>query len=163
MATLTVDVQTATDAPNLPPTRDLEQWARAAWMGETDTEVTLRLVDERESQTLNQQYRGKDQPTNVLSFPFEAPPGLDIPLLGDLVICAGVVAQEAREQEKALGDHWAHMVVHGMLHLQGYDHIEADDAEVMEPLEVRLLAALGIANPYRDDADATEDNTANHE
>src|SRR5690606_20131870 len=95
-----------------------------------EAELTIRIVDEEESRILNRDYRGKDKPTNVLSFPFEAPPGLDAwPLLGDLVICAPVVAREAVEQGKPLMAHWAHMVVHGVLHLLGYDHEEDEDAE----------------------------------
>ncbi|HLV78202.1 MAG TPA: rRNA maturation RNase YbeY, partial [Marinobacter sp.] len=103
------------------------------------------------------QYRGKDKPTNVLSFPFEAPAGITMPLAGDLVICAPVVALEAQQQRKQPVAHWAHMVVHGMLHLQGYDHIEDDDAEAMEALEVRLLSELGFANPYQ--AEETEQDS----
>jgi probable rRNA maturation factor len=108
----------------------------------------VRITDEAEIRELNATYRGKDYATNVLSFPFEAPPGVDIPLLGDIVVCAAVVAREAAEQEKPLQAHWAHMVIHGTLHLLGYDHIEEADAEEMEGLEIRLLADLGYANPY---------------
>jgi len=131
-----------------------EAWAEAAWQDENPTEVTIRIVDNDESRELNNQYRDKDKPTNVLSFPFEAPAGITVPLAGDLVICAPVVEQEAREQSKDAVAHWAHMVVHGMLHLQGYDHIEDNEAEVMEALEIRLLAQLGFANPY--EAEETE-------
>lgn len=148
MSELTVDVQMACDAPGVPGHPELRAWARAAWLGEESSEVTLRIVDSDESQGLNNQYRGKDKPTNVLSFPFEAPAGITVPLAGDLVICAPVVEQEAREQRKSPDAHWAHMVVHGMLHLQGYDHINDDDAEAMEVLEIRLLAQLGFGNPY---------------
>jgi probable rRNA maturation factor len=101
--------------------------------------VTVRLVDEAESRELNHTYRGKDKPTNVLSFPFEAPPGLELPLLGDLVICRQVVEAEAVEQGKPLMAHWAHMVVHGSLHLLGYDHIEDEEAEEMEQLERDIM------------------------
>ena len=135
------------------------EWSQLAWQGrdredESETEVTIRIVGAEESQALNHQYRGRDYPTNVLSFPFEAPAGITVPLAGDLVICAPVVETEAREQDKTLDAHWAHMVVHGMLHLQGFDHIKDDDAEVMEALEVRLLAQLGFGNPY--EAEETE-------
>jgi len=151
---LTVDFQQVFEAPGIPPERAFQEWAQLAWQGEDPSEVTVRIVGTDESQALNQQYRGKDKPTNVLSFPFEAPAGITMPLAGDLVICAPVVENEAREQRKSLEAHWAHMVVHGMLHLQGYDHIEDEDAEVMEALEVRLLAQLGFGNPY--EAEETE-------
>ena len=148
MSELAVDIQRAIKADDLPGDDQLIRWARAGWQQAHDSEVTLRLVDEAESQALNHQYRGKDKPTNVLSFPFEAPAGITVPLAGDLVICAPVVAREAAEQDKASEAHWAHMVIHGLLHLQGYDHVEDSDAEVMEALEIRLLAELGYSNPY---------------
>lgn len=148
MSHLTVDIQRIIEDDTLPGDNDLIHWARAGWQQDHDSEVTLRLVDEDESRELNHQYRGKDKPTNVLSFPFEAPAGITVPLAGDLVICAPVVAREAIEQNKTPEEHWAHMVIHGMLHLQGHDHIEDADAEVMEALEIRLLADLGYNNPY---------------
>lgn len=113
-------------------------------------EITIRVVDETESQELNSAYRGKDKPTNVLSFPFEQPPGLNLPLLGDLVVCQSVVATEAEQQNKTLTAHWAHMLVHGTLHLLGYDHINDEEAEQMESLEVQILNSLGIDDPYID-------------
>lgn len=113
-----------------------------------EAEVTIRLVDEAESHDLNLTYRGKDKPTNVLSFPFEAPPGIEMPLLGDLIICRQVVEQEAQEQSKPLEAHWAHMVVHGSLHLLGYDHIDDDEAEEMESLETEIMLAMGYEDPY---------------
>ena len=146
---VTVDVQRATEAPDLPDEASLSRWAELAWQGEGCTEVTIRLVSDEESRTLNRTYRDKDKPTNVLSFPFEAPPGVPLDLLGDLVICPEVVAQEARDQQKSLHAHWAHMVIHGMLHLQGHDHIQPDEAERMESLEIELLARLGFADPYQ--------------
>ncbi|MGM0450994.1 MAG: rRNA maturation RNase YbeY [Pseudomonadota bacterium] len=149
MSRVTLDLQLATGHTNLPGQADFETWVEHGWQGDDDTEVTLRIVDEPEGLELNHQYRGKDYATNVLSFPFEAPPGVDLGLLGDLVICAGVVEREAREQDKAPGAHWAHLVIHGMLHLQGYDHQDPDEAETMENLEVRLLAELGFSNPYQ--------------
>nr|WP_228276757.1 rRNA maturation RNase YbeY [Marinobacter sp. JSM 1782161] len=132
----------------MPDDDNLATWAAKGWQGDEDSEVTLRIVDEDESAALNGQYRQKDRPTNVLSFPFEQPEGITLPLAGDLVICAPVVAREAHEQGKTLSAHWAHMVIHGMLHLQGYDHIDDRDAEIMETLEIRLLAELGFSNPY---------------
>lgn len=145
---LVLDIQRASEQADLPDDAALYNWARAAWRGDNATEVTLRLVDEAESRELNSGYRHQDKPTNVLSFPFEAPLGVDVGLLGDLVICAPVVAREASEQGKPLAAHWAHMVVHGMLHLQGYDHIEENDAERMETLEREILAGLGYPDPY---------------
>ncbi|WP_303290611.1 rRNA maturation RNase YbeY [Marinobacter sp. SS5-14b] len=157
MSRLSVDFQDAFEGSGVPDEAQLQAWAELAWQGEDPSEVTIRIVGAEESQALNFQYRGKDKPTNVLSFPFEAPPGITMPLAGDLVICAPVVENEAREQHKAPVAHWAHMVVHGMLHLQGYDHIEDDDAEVMEALEIRLLAQLGFINPY--EAEETEQDS----
>lgn len=154
MSVLTVDFQDVFEGPGLPDEILIQSWAQAAWLGEENSEVTIRIVGIAESQTLNSEYRGKDKPTNVLSFPFEAPAGITVPLAGDLVICAPVVEKEASEQHKEALAHWAHMVVHGMLHLQGYDHIQDSDAEVMEALEIRLLARLGFSNPY--DAEETE-------
>jgi len=149
-ADITLDVQRASSHTSLPGDADLARWAAAA-VGEhrREAEISLRIVDEDESQALNHQYRGKDKPTNVLSFPADIPPELGLPLLGDLVICAQVVAREAEQQHKALSAHWAHMVVHGTLHLLGYDHIEDDEAEIMENLETRILAGLGFDDPYR--------------
>lgn len=148
MNRLTVDLQRAHAAPGVPAAESFERWAQCAWLGDTASEVTIRIVDADESAELNGQYRGKSGPTNVLSFPFEAPAGITVPLAGDLIICAPVVEKEAKDQHKEPESHWAHMVVHGMLHLQGYDHIEDNDAEVMEALEVRLLRQLGYGNPY---------------
>jgi probable rRNA maturation factor len=111
-------------------------------------EISVRLADDAEVQALNRDFRGQDKPTNVLSFPFEAPPGVEIPLLGDIIICSEVVAREAAEQDKPLQAHWAHMVIHGTLHLLGYDHIDEAEAEQMEGLEIALLGGLGFANPY---------------
>ena len=155
MNIVTLDLQLASDTADIPAEDQLQQWLQLAWQGDEPTEVTIRVVDESEMQALNLQYRGKDKPTNVLSFPFEAPAGITIPLAGDLVICASVVAQEAREQYKDTNAHWAHMVIHGMLHLQSYDHIDDNEAQEMEGLEICLLAQIGIANPY-DQAEVTE-------
>src|SRR5690554_6739179 len=145
---LTVDFQLAFEGPGVPEPALFERWAGLAWLGNEPGEVTIRIVDNEEGRALNHQYRGKDKPTNVLSFPFEAPAGITMPLAGDLVICARVVEKEAQEQHKEPVANWPHMVVQGMLDLQAYDHIEDDEAEVVEALEVRLLAQLGFANPY---------------
>jgi probable rRNA maturation factor len=146
---LELDVQYASTAAPLPSEAELTAWAIAALRDERPAaELTIRIVDAAESQELNRDYRGRDKPTNVLSFPFEAPPGVASDLLGDLVICAPVVAQEAAEQGKPLTAHWAHMVIHGVLHLLGYDHEDDHEAEEMETLEVELLESMGIANPY---------------
>ncbi len=154
---LTLDVQIATDEARVPDSGSLQQWAESAWLGDGDTEITLRVVDQTESADLNATWRGKDYPTNVLSFPFEAPPGVPIELLGDMVICAGVVEKEAREQGKSARAHWAHMVIHGMLHLQGYDHQTDGEAEAMEALETRLMQQLGFPAPYQTtDAEDTD-------
>ena len=121
---------------------DFVRWARAALIG--GGEVTIRLVDADEGQTLNNEYRGKDYATNVLSFPYETEPLV----MGDLVICPSVVAREASEQNKLLAAHYAHLTVHGMLHLQGWDHENDDDARLMEDKETEILAAMGYPNPY---------------
>lgn len=152
---LIVDRQAAINDPLLPSLGQLTHWVGCVFAHHPDDkrhEVTIRLVDEHESQTLNRDYRGKDKTTNVLSFPFEGPPGVDLPLLGDLVICHAVVAQEALEQNKPLEHHYAHMVVHGILHLMGYDHIDDQEAEEMEQFERELLAELDIPDPYSDNA-----------
>ncbi|MBK1648190.1 rRNA maturation RNase YbeY [Rhabdochromatium marinum] len=149
---LVLDLQFATIAPR-PIQQALENWARAA-LAAVDgapelAEITIRIVDEPESAELNQHYRGRSGPTNVLSFPFEPPPGVPISgFLGDLVICAPVVIREAEAQGKPVAAHWAHMVVHGILHLLGYDHLDATQAEQMEALETRILIGLGFAAPY---------------
>ena len=148
-----LDLQLATEASDLPAEAQLRHWVELALRQRTaDSELTIRLVDAEEGQELNRTYRHKDYATNVLSFPAEVPDGLlDIPLLGDLVICVPVVEREAREQNKALEAHWAHLVIHGCLHLLGYDHIDDEEAEEMEGLERQLLAELGYPDPYRDD------------
>lgn len=150
MSEVILDLQLACeDTTGLPEESQIQTWLNAVISQfQEEAEVTVRLVDDTESHELNMTYRGKDKPTNVLSFPFEAPPGIELPLLGDLVICRQVVEQEAREQEKPLTAHWAHMVIHGSLHLLGYDHIEDDEAEEMEALETEIMLALGYADPY---------------
>ena len=143
-----IDVQVATVFSPLPAESELCLWAQTALRDLTEVELTLRLVDSEESRKLNSRFRGKNQPTNVLSFPAELPPGLDIPLLGDIVICAPLVNEEAAVQGKSLQAHFAHLVIHGVLHLQGYDHQDDQQAAEMEALEIELLNSLGFANPY---------------
>lgn len=147
-ASLDLDIQRASACADLPDDDDFRLWAGLALKDRPGHELTIRLVDEEESQNLNRDYRHKDSPTNVLSFPADLPPELNIPLLGDLVICAPVVEHEAREQHKPLQAHWAHMVIHGCLHLIGYDHMDDAEAVEMEAYERLLLAQLGIADPY---------------
>jgi len=147
-----LDLQVACDSQDLPSEQQFECWLSAVLNSrKPDAEVTIRLVDIAESQALNHEYRGKDKPTNVLSFEFDAPPMIELNLIGDLVICKEIIQREAIEQHKALFDHWAHMVVHGTLHLLGYDHIIEQEALIMESLEKDILATLGIDDPYRDD------------
>lgn len=150
---MTVEVQIATECSELPDTQTVTKWVELATDQHKNAEVVVRLVDEEESAALNQAYRQKNGPTNVLSFPFEQPEGLPADALsnltlGDLVICVPVVLSEAAEQGKAVLAHWAHMVIHGCLHLQGYDHIDSNDAQQMEALEIKLLDGIGIRNPY---------------
>lgn len=148
-----IDVQIASDCSGLPDNDVLIKWADLAAAQRGSAELVIRLVDEEESAELNETYRQKKGPTNVLSFPFEMPEELPSDaisddILGDLVICAPVVAKEAKEQGKPVLSHWAHMVIHGCLHLQGYDHVNEDDALVMEAIEIGLLSSIGINNPY---------------
>lgn len=150
MSQVILDLQLACEETSgLPDEALFQRWVDAVIPPfQEESELTIRLVDVAESHELNLTYRGKDKPTNVLSFPFEAPPGMEMPLLGDLIICRQVVEQEASEQGKPLEAHWAHMVVHGSLHLLGYDHIEDDEAEEMEGLETEIMLALGYEDPY---------------
>ena len=152
---LDVAVSYALPRSGLPAATSFRKWVQAALDGagrRFDSDVAIRLLDAAEGQAMNLQYRGKDYATNVLSFPAEVPEGLpedfDFPQLGDLAICAPVVAREAVEQGKAINDHYAHLTVHGVLHLLGFDHIEDEEAEEMEALERVILATLGIADPY---------------
>lgn len=158
------DLAESTEEP--PPGSQIITWAQEAWQGERDAEpvISVRIVSPAESQQLNSDYRGKNKPTNVLSFPMQMDDAfsqleesddefaLPVALLGDLVICAEVVEQEAREQSKQREAHWAHMLVHGMLHLQGYDHEEEAEARQMEQLETRIMNVLGYTDPYRIDS-----------
>ena len=156
--TLYLDVQQVIESENIPLLSDIEHWIKMALTEEAshrnvqlneEYELTVRIVDKEEIQTLNKTYRHKDKPTNVLSFPFESPPEVELPLLGDLVICHDVVLEEAQQQNKTVKEHWAHMIVHGVLHLKGYDHIDDSEAETMEALEVQILNQLGFSDPYQ--------------
>lgn len=147
--TITLDLQVACNNKALPESALFQQWVEAALARyQKPYELTIRLVSSDEGRQLNYQYRGNDKTTNVLSFPFEVPDGIELDLLGDLVICVDVVEQEALEQSKPINAHWAHMVVHGCLHLLGFDHVEDDEAEEMEALETKIITALGFAAPY---------------
>ena len=152
---LEVSVSYALPRAGLPSAVSFRKWVAAALKGRIrEADLALRIVDAKEGRALNRHYRGKDYATNVLSFPAELdegiklPKGVTMPLLGDLVICAPVVAREAREQDKALAAHYAHLTVHGTLHLLGWDHEDDKEAECMEQLEREILAELGIADPY---------------
>jgi probable rRNA maturation factor len=151
--TLQIDVQVNDHSCRLPADQELRYWAESTLTaaGCTADEMTIRITDEQESAQLNARYRHKQGATNVLSFPFEDPPGVDSGLLGDIVICAPVVVREAGEQGKTIESHWAHMVVHGVLHLCGYDHVAEQEAREMEALETRILANLGFPAPYAEE------------
>ncbi len=145
-----IDLQDCVEAEDIPSESQFESWIKAACLSDMpDLEQTLRVVDDTECAELNQQFRGKTGSTNVLSFPGDSD-HLDYQYLGDLVLCAPVVEREAKEQGKPLEAHWAHLVVHGMLHLQGYDHLTENEAAEMEALEVKILSTLGYGNPYND-------------
>lgn len=151
---LLIDIVHAPDiGTDLPGRAELSNWLGAAWQGrEEQAELSVRIVGAEEGRRLNQKYRGRDYATNVLSFPADVLPGLSPRLLGDLVICAPVVAREAAEQQKLVNAHWAHLCVHGVLHLLGYDHEIEGEARTMEGLEVEILQRLGYQDPYRADA-----------
>lgn len=149
---LQVDIQAASSEP-VPDEGDIRRWVAAALQGHSQrerVEICVRLVDDEEMSRLNETYRGKTGPTNVLSFPADLPGDLALPLLGDIVICAPVVRAEAAGQGKNPEAHWAHMTVHGTLHLLGYDHLEEEDAATMEALERAILTGLNYGCPYGD-------------
>ena len=151
---LALELQCATTVAGLPAQDDFRRWAEAALAGRrAEAELLIRLVDAAESRELNRRYRGKDRSTNVLSFPADLPSVVKSPLLGDLVICAPLVAQEAREQGKDTEHHWAHLVVHGVLHLVGYDHQNETEAVTMEAAERKILAGMGLPDPYQQEHD----------
>jgi probable rRNA maturation factor len=145
-----ITIQVASSDKNTPSSTQIRKWAKHVLVNQNaeDRELSIRVVDEAESHSLNHSYRHKDKPTNVLSFPMDAPPGVALPILGDIVLCAQVINAEAKAQGKTQQAHWAHMVTHGILHLLGFDHIEEQDAMLMEQREIELLQELGFANPY---------------
>ena len=153
MATPPLDLAVVYAAPRrgVPASTSFRHWAAAALAGarrRQPAELSIRIVGAGEGRALNRRYRGKDYATNVLSFPIDLPRGIESPLLGDIAMCAPVIAREAREQHKLARDHYAHLTVHGVLHLLGFDHQGARDAAHMETMEIRILASLGIADPY---------------
>ena len=147
---LSIDIQKACASDDSPDEDSIKRWVSAAIRDERDEcELSIRIVDEQESADFKQRYRGKSGATNVLSFPFDAVTPEPLPILGDLVICAPVLVREASEQQKTTTAHWAHIVIHGVLHLLGYDHIEDQDAEQMESLETEIMLILDFPPPYR--------------
>lgn len=148
---LELEVQNASSCADVPSQEVLERWAGAAFRErKSRAELVIRIVDEAEGAALNRQYRHKEGATNVLSFPFEPPPGVSTRIVGDLVLCAPLVIREAAEQGKTAQAHWAHLVVHGVLHLLGHDHRNDEEAAEMEGLEIEILTELGFADPYLD-------------
>lgn len=144
-----IEIQVVFESKGLPDPQQIQLWVDTALDDyNQDTEMVVRIVDEQESAELNEQYRHKPGSTNILSFPAGLPEGVDLNLLGDLVICAPVLEQEALEQGKLLAHHWAHIIVHGVLHLLGYDHIDETEAELMEEKEIAILNKLNINDPY---------------
>jgi probable rRNA maturation factor len=158
---LVVDIQCASTEP-VPEEGDIRGWINAtlkAESGRENNEISVRLVDVKEMTALNESYRGKEGPTNVLSFPALLPEEVETPLLGDIVVCVPVVRKEAEQQGKALESHWAHMMIHGTLHLLGFDHIEEDEAETMEALETAIMLTLNYNCPYQDNEKINQDSS----
>ena len=146
---LIVDIQMASASEEAPDPQSIERWVSAAIDNQRDsTELSIRIVDTEEGRALNEQFRGSTGATNVLSFPFENESPEPLPLIGDIVICAPVVRKEASDQNKTLNAHWAHMIIHGVLHLLGYDHQSETDANLMESLETEIMQGLGFPPPY---------------
>lgn len=147
-----IHLQNASSQKNIPTQKQFKTWVSMALDNQCENlfspAITIRIVDENESASLNQQYRKKSGPTNILSFPYQQHPGIKSSLLGDLVICAPIVIKEAAKQNKNITAHWSHLVIHGTLHLLGYDHIQENEAQKMESLEILLLKQLGYPNPY---------------
>lgn len=150
---ITVDIDNVSANKNVPSHSELASWCEHVLIRESkiDAELSIRIVDKDEIQQLNKNYRNKNKPTNVLSFPADLPEAVQLPLLGDIIICAPIVEEEALAQQKELKSHWAHMLIHGTLHLLGHDHIDDNEAEIMEATEIQLMNGLGFVSPYRDD------------
>ena len=148
--TIILDIQLASSSEDAPDDQSIKRWVSAALDSKTgDTELSVRIVDEDEGKVLNETYRGASGPTNVLSFPFDEKTPEPLPLIGDIVVCAPVVVREAKQQNKALNAHWAHMIIHGVLHLLGYDHQNDSEAAIMEALETEIMQKLGFPPPYK--------------
>lgn len=143
----------------VPESSLITSWAQAAYQGSVEAVASVLVTGSEQTRRLNKEYRDQDKATNVLSFPMQSPEELDVQLLGDIVLCAPVINQESLQQHKSDKAHWAHMLVHGMLHLQGYDHIADGDAEVMEQQEIKILRQLGFDNPYKLPSDAPKTMT----
>jgi probable rRNA maturation factor len=150
MVELTTEVQNISSESGVPESRLIEKWAATAYgkVAEEQAELTVRIVDEDDGRQFNEQYRKQETATNVLSFPFEDPPNVRTNILGDIVACAPVISREAQEQGKTLHAHWAHLIVHGVLHLCGYHHEVNDDAQIMQRLETEIVEHLGFSNPH---------------
>ena len=147
--TVEISINPSSSDDDVPEPALLQAWATAAYLKTIPAIASMLVTTPEEIQQLNKQYRDKDQATNVLSFPMLSPEEVDVCLLGDIALCAAVINREAKQQSKAENAHWAHMVVHGMLHLQGFDHLRNQEAEEMEQLEVKILNQLGFDNPYK--------------
>lgn len=146
-----LDFQIVSKSKQLPSSALFKGWVDAVLQDKSqDSEVVIRIVDEDEMIHFNEQYRDKKGSTNILSFPFEPPEGVESDLLGDLLVCASVIEAEAQQQNKKLKHHWAHMIIHGVLHLIGYNHLEQLEAEEMESLEIKILRSIKIDNPYEE-------------
>lgn len=145
---LTLDIDRRYQLDSIPKDKYLNQWGNIAYQGDTAAEAALVIVDEASMQTFNRDFRQMDKPTNVLSFPANLPEIDGTTLLGDIIVCATIVNREAQQQNKSQDAHWAHMMIHGILHLQNYDHVNDDDAQRMEALEIALLNKLNFPNPY---------------
>jgi probable rRNA maturation factor len=149
---LLVNIQLVCSENNIPTLKQFRTWLKAALHSQAKkiqhAEVNIRIVDENESANLNKMYRHKIGPTNILAFSYNPPPETQIDLLGDLVVCAPIVLKEAKDQHKNIEAHWTHLIIHGCLHLLGYDHVQTQEADIMEALEIQILQKLGLDNPY---------------